>query len=254
MTGYGFEHEKPERLAGIEATWDAGTRALLESLGVGPGGRCLEAGAGGGSIAAWMAERVGPDGSVLATDIDTTHLEPLANDVLEVRRHDLVHDELPAGSFDLAHARSVVSWLGSSDALQRLIASLRPGGWLLLEDFDWAIGGPGEDAPVVVKAYNAMLDAIEHVGYDQHFGRTLLARLERAGLEDTRSEGRAYVVHGGSPATAFDRFSLIALREALIAAGALTRAESEEAERYLDNRASHVLTPVLFAAWGRKPA
>jgi hypothetical protein len=87
MARYGFEEEKPERLAGIEATWDPGTWALLESIGVGPGWRCLEAGAGGGSIAAWMAERVGPDGSVLATDIDTTHLEPLGGGVLEVRRH-----------------------------------------------------------------------------------------------------------------------------------------------------------------------
>jgi hypothetical protein len=46
MTRYGFEHEKPERLAGIEATWDPGTRALLDSLGVGSGWSCLEAGAG----------------------------------------------------------------------------------------------------------------------------------------------------------------------------------------------------------------
>ena len=28
MTRYGFEHDKPERLAGIEATWDPGTREL----------------------------------------------------------------------------------------------------------------------------------------------------------------------------------------------------------------------------------
>ena len=37
MPRYGFEHEKPERLAGIEATWDRGTRALLDSLRIGPG-------------------------------------------------------------------------------------------------------------------------------------------------------------------------------------------------------------------------
>ena len=95
MASYGFQQEKPERLAGIEATWDPGTRALLESLGVGPGRRCLEAGAGGGSIAAWMAERVAPGGSVLATDIDTQHLDPLSGGELEVRQHDLTRDELP---------------------------------------------------------------------------------------------------------------------------------------------------------------
>ena len=85
-----------------------------------------------------MAERVGPDGTVLAVDLDTTHVEPLEGGVLEVRRHDLRHDELPAGVFDLVHERSVLSWLGDSDALERLVASLAPGGWLLAEDFDWA--------------------------------------------------------------------------------------------------------------------
>jgi SAM-dependent methyltransferase len=147
MTSYGFEQEKPERLAGIEATWDPGTRALLESLGVGPGRRCLEAGAGGGSIAAWMAERVAPGGSVLATDIDTQYLDPLSGGALEVRQHDLTRDELPLGAFDVVHARSVMSWLGSTDAWERLVGAVAPGGWLVVEDFDWAIGGPSDGRP-----------------------------------------------------------------------------------------------------------
>lgn len=253
MTRYGFEHEKPERLAGIEATWDPGTQALLDSLGVGPGWRCLEAGAGGGSIATWMAERVGPEGSVLATDIDTTHLEPLAGRVLEVRRHDLQRDDLPAGSYDLVHARSVLSWLGASDALERLVASLAPGAWLLVEDFDWAIGGPADGAPSVAKAYAAILTVLESVGYDRHYGRTLLRRLERSGLADTRAEGRSYVLRGGSPGTAFDRFSMLAQRDALLRSEGMTESDLEETHRYLDDPASLVLTPVLFAAWGRRP-
>ena len=92
------------------------------------------------------------------------------------------------------------------------------------------------------------------MGYDRHFGRTLLRRLERSGLEQTRSQGRCYVLAGGSPGTAFDRFSMLALREALVAAEGVTEAELDEAVRYLEDPARHVLTPVLFAAWGRKPA
>jgi SAM-dependent methyltransferase len=254
MARYGFEHEKPERLAGIEATWDPGTRALLESLGIGPGRRCLEAGAGGGSIAAWMAERVGPEGSVLAVDIDTTHVEPLAGGVLEVRRHDLAHDDLPVGAFDLVHERSVLSWLGESDALERLVASLAPGGRLLFEDFDWAICGSADGSPIVAKAYEAILSLLESVGYQRHYGRTLLRRLERAGLEDTACEGRSYVLRGGSPGTAFDRYSMLAYRDAILGTGVLTESEFDESLRVLDDPGAHVLTPVLYAAWGRKPA
>jgi SAM-dependent methyltransferase len=254
MPEYGFEQDKPERLAGIEATWDRGTQALLSSLGIGPGWRCLEAGAGGGSIAAWMAERVAPGGSVLAVDLDTTHVEPLAGGVLAVRRHDLLRDDLPAGAFDLVHERSVLSWLGDGGALERLVAALAPGGWLLAEDFDWAICGSADGSPVVAKAYDVILGLIEGVGYDRHYGRTLLRRLERAGLEDTETEARAHVLRGGSPGTAFDRYSLLAHRDAILGTGALTEAELEETLRVLEDAAAHVLTPVLFAAWGRKPA
>lgn len=253
-TRYGFEQEKPERLAGIEATWDSGTRALLESLGIGPGQRCLEVGAGGGSIAVWMAERVGPDGSVVATDIDTAHLEPLAGGVLEVHRHDLRDDGLPNGPFDIVHERSVLSWLGDSDALERLVAVVAPGGWLLLEDFDAAIFGPGDEAPAVARAYEALLEVLEDVGGEAHFGRTLLRRLEQLGLEETASEGRSYVLRGGSLGTAFDRFSMLAQSEGLLRSGALTARELDETLRYLDDPANHVLTPVMYAAWGRKPA
>ncbi len=254
MARYGFEQEQPERLAGIEATWDPGTRALLDSLGIGRGWRCLEAGAGGGSIATWMAERVGPEGSVLAVDLDTTLVERLAGEVLEVRRHDLLRDELPADAFDLVHERSVLSWLGESDALERLVASLAPGGWLLAEDFDWAISGFADSSsPTIAKAYEAIISLLETVGYQRHYGRTLLRRLERAGLEETTSQGRSYVLRGGSPGTAFDRYSLLAHRDALVGPGALTESEFDEILRYLQDPDEHVLTPVLFAAWGCKP-
>jgi len=251
---YAFEHEKPERLRGLEVTWDPGTEALLERLGIRARDQCLEAGAGGGSIAAWMAERVGPGGHVLATDVDPTHLEPLAGDVLEVRRHDVLADDLPDAAFDVVHARSLVSWLGESDAVARLAATLRPGGVLVLEDFDWAIGGPGDDAPAAAaKVYRAILGLLERIGYDLRFGSTLLARLDRVGLDATGSEGRSFVLPGGSPGTAFERFSVTAQRDALVASAGVTGAEIDETLRYLADPTSHVLTPVLYAAWGRRP-
>jgi hypothetical protein len=200
-----------------------------------------------------MAERVGPEGSVLAVDIDTTHVEPLAGGVLEVRRHDLLRNDLPTGAFDVVHERSVLSWLGESDALERLVASLATSGWLLAEDFDWAIRGSAESSPIMAKAYEAIISLLERVGYQRHYGRTLLGRLERAGLEDTASEGRSYVLRGGSPGTAFDRYSLLAYRDAIVGSGALRESEFDETLRYLQDPGEHILTPVLFAAWGRKP-
>ena len=54
------------RLRLIEQASDPTTLAHLDRIGVGAGWRCLEVGAGGGSVAAWLGERVGPTGHVLA--------------------------------------------------------------------------------------------------------------------------------------------------------------------------------------------
>jgi ubiquinone/menaquinone biosynthesis C-methylase UbiE len=129
--------EERERLAGIERLWDPGTRALMERVGVGPGWRCLEVGAGGGSMVEWLAERVGPQGSVLATDVYTKFLDAMDRANLEVREHDILADELPEAEFDLAYARLVAEHLGP-EVIERMIPALKPGGVLLLEDYDFS--------------------------------------------------------------------------------------------------------------------
>ena len=71
--GYAYGHAwamERVRLAGLEATLDPGTREHLTRLGAGPGKRCLEVGAGGGSVALWLAGQVAPGGTVVATDLE----------------------------------------------------------------------------------------------------------------------------------------------------------------------------------------
>lgn len=101
----GFAEER-KRLAGMESLWDPGSQALLEDLGIASGWRCLEVGAGGGSMVRWMADR---GAHVTAIDIDTRFIDSLASDSIEVRRVDLREDELPPDEFDLVHARLVLS-------------------------------------------------------------------------------------------------------------------------------------------------
>src|SRR6185437_12411661 len=101
-----------------------------------PGWRCLEIGAGRGSMAVWLAQRVGTNGRVVATDVDTTSLNRLDLSNLEVRRHDILSDSLDAldpGSFDLVCARPLLSWLvGKREAaMRRIVECLRPGGRII---------------------------------------------------------------------------------------------------------------------------
>ena len=81
--------------------FDARTIEYLTALGVTRGWSCWEVGAGGGSIAEWLAGAVAPTGSVLATDLDLRRLSATAVPGLTATRHDVVHDEIPTGAYDL---------------------------------------------------------------------------------------------------------------------------------------------------------
>jgi ubiquinone/menaquinone biosynthesis C-methylase UbiE len=155
-----------QRLKLLSALLDEGTFRVLEQRGVQPGWRCLEIGAGGGSVAAWMCERVGPTGSVLATDLDTTVVGRLRHPNLEVRVHDVLSDELTEDEFDLAHARLVLAWLTDpSAALRRIAAALKPGGSLVIEEMDFLSPVPDprvdprdrELFEAAIRAHNAVL-------------------------------------------------------------------------------------------------
>jgi hypothetical protein len=72
MTNYIFDNagaQVGQRFASLQTLHDPWTIRYLEATGIGPGWHCWEVGAGGGSIAAWLGERCGPTGYVLATDI-----------------------------------------------------------------------------------------------------------------------------------------------------------------------------------------
>ena len=133
------------RFANLERLFDERTQRLLASTGVGSGWRCLEIGAGSGSIAAWLSGKAGAQGHVLVTDIDPRFLSGLAALKLantDIRVHDIVRDPLQESAFDLIHARLVLIHLAQRDeVLQRLVRSLKPGGWLVIEDFDRIFDG-----------------------------------------------------------------------------------------------------------------
>lgn len=125
------------RLQSLERLNDPATIAHFEHAGVGPGWRCLEVGGGAGSITRWLCARVGPEGRVVATDLDVRFLEEIDEPNLEVRRHDVLEDELEREAFDLVHARFLLEHLPRyREALTRMVDALDAGGWIVVEDVD----------------------------------------------------------------------------------------------------------------------
>jgi SAM-dependent methyltransferase len=253
---YQFDHEwhqERARLASLEQFEDPGTIRLLERLGVAAGWRCLEIGAGGGSVAAWLCERVGPTGSVLATDLETKFLAALDYPNLEVRRHDVAVDPLPAATFDLIHERAVLLHLPDRErVLERLVHALKPGGWLLCEDTDFSTAIAGSTVPALGRSIAAMVLFLESRGAEPNLGRRLYAELRRVGLDEVNAEGRVYMMRGAHPSANLPRHTLERVRTPVIAAGMVSEAEFDEALTLFDDPDTAVMSHVMMAAWGRR--
>jgi SAM-dependent methyltransferase len=251
-----------ERLAGLETRLDPGTIRYLEALGVGAGWHCLEVGGGGGSIAEWLCNRVEITGHVLATDIDTRFLEALDYRNLEVRRHNILTDELDQEAFDLVHVRTVLfhlAWQERQTALHRMVLALKPGGWLLAEEADGISCVPdpaGEAAAVALftKWRDAVAAMLESSGGDFYYGRRLYGDLIAHGLVEVGSEGRVSMAQGGTPRAQFYRLGTEQQRHKLNGSGTLSEQEVEDCLQLLDNADFAFLDTTTMAVWGRKPA
>ncbi|MGV0023793.1 hypothetical protein [Phormidesmis priestleyi] len=66
------QHTKElERLQAIEQVFDPASHRRIQATGITTNWRCLEVGAGAGSITQWMAAVVGEKGKVVAIGLDT---------------------------------------------------------------------------------------------------------------------------------------------------------------------------------------
>jgi SAM-dependent methyltransferase len=256
---YALDNSSPEaaaRFPALSRAFDAGTQRHLDAIGVAAGWRCLEVGGGGGSIARWLAERVGPTGHVLVTDIDARHLRFGGIPEVEVRVHDIAQDPLPPASFDLVHARLVLLHVRDREtALASMVAALKPGGWLVDEEFDSSVFPdparyPGE---TLLRTHLGLARTLDERGVDRSFGRRLYGRLRALGLDHVAAEGRTVMWPAGSAGAAMMRANYEQLRSHMIDAGYVTQSEFERDVAALDDPDFLMPSPILWAVSGQKP-
>jgi SAM-dependent methyltransferase len=215
-TAYAFDNawaDAHRRLSLLEACYDPGTERRLGAIGVASGWRCLEVGGGAGSVARWLSDRVGPSGHVVAVDLDPRFLAQIDAANLSVRGLDVTREDLPAGPFDLVHARHLLMHLPERlEVLDRLVDCLAPGGWLLLEEGD--AFPTAELAPEVdPRLWGWYSDALARAGADVEWARRLPGLLDAAGLVDVTAEADVPMYRGGSPTAEMVRLSFTQVAE-----------------------------------------
>ena len=250
--------EAMDRFTAFTTLFDPATFRHLDGLGLAPGWRCWEVGAGGTSVVDFLSGRVGSDGHILATDIDVSWAGGAAAPNVEVLEHDVGADPPPAGRFDLVHARLVLVHVPARDAaLATMAAALRPGGVLLVEDADPALQplscpeetGPAQElANRIRRGFRTLL---AERGVDLAYGRSLPRRLRAAGLAQVGADA-AFPV--SDPAcNALETATITLIRDQLLDHGIAT---VEEIDRHLANVAAGLLDlaqPPMISCWGRRP-
>ena len=239
----------------LSALYDEQTIWHLERLRIERGWSCLEVGGGGGSIASWLCKRVGDQGHVLATDVEPRFLQALPFNNLEVRRHDIRMEGLPKGKFDLVHARLVLMHLpGRELALERMIESLKPDGWIVVEEFDVLSIFPdsevdlGEEQLKLARAFYQVMTAR---GVEMRYGRRLARQLRERGLLNVGADASMSIWQGHSPGTNMFKLSFEELADSILRSGLVSQTEFEAGLKRLDHQDFLMPSPMMWTAWGQ---
>ena len=155
----------------------------------------------------------------------------------------------------MAHSRLVLVHLPERKrAIERMAAALKPGGWLVLQEFDSLSMKPDPAMfdEHLLKVLVGLWDVMVARGVNVRFGRELLPLLRSMGLADVEAEGHVTMNYGGSEGARLLRANIEQVHDAIIGSG-VTEPEFQEDLARLED--PNVVWPsqILWSVQGRKP-
>lgn len=242
-----------ERIDFGALAYDDLTMARLRAVGAGPGWRCLDVGAGTGTVSCRLLEEAGV-ASVLAVDRDVRFLGDRSLPGLDVREADITLPDFASGRFQLVHARFVLMHLPERDRMITALAELvAPGGVLVLSDAVDLTSDrtPGTPYTSVMRAmWQGLRTAI---GTDVSWVPSYPQLLRGAGLESVAAEIHVPPLLPGSAISRFWEDTWERSRAAMLATGLVDDAAVDAAVRYVRSDECAALSAGMLTAWGRKP-
>ncbi|WP_370416567.1 class I SAM-dependent methyltransferase [Streptomyces fradiae] len=254
-----FRPEQPgeaERIDLGALAYDDLSLSRLRALGAGPGWRCLDIGAGTGTVSRRLLREAEVAG-VLAVDRDVRFLAERPVPGLDVLQADITAPDFAPGRFDLVHARFVLMHLPEPERMVSTLAGLvAPGGVLVLSDaVDLTSDrtSTAADTPFAA-AMRAMWQGLRaSIGTDVSWVPSYPQLLRGAGLRAVGAELYVPPLLRGSPISRFWADTWERSRASMVATGLIDGAGIDAAIRYLDSDACAALSAGMLTVWGRKP-
>ena len=264
----GSDDAEIARLDGQAQSIAGATEALLRAAGLGGDMRVLDLGTGLGHVAFMVAGLLGPGGSVVGVDQAARLLE-----IAEQRRaaaglenvgflHGDARTFTVSEPFDAVVARLLLFHLPDrQEVLRRQLDALRPGGKMVLVEFDIGALRAEPDAPLVVSAKRWMEAAFRAAGADPRVGARAGELLRRAGFADVQTFGIQPYLAPTDPVGSFLCAGVVrSLAPKILAEGIADEAElgldtlQERIAAQVAELDAVVLLPAVVGAWGTRPS
>ncbi len=240
--------------------------AILDRVGIGPGQAAIDVGCGPRGILDLLAERTSPGGRVVGLDIDPANVAMASGLVrerqlagVEVIRADAKHTGLPADSFDLVHARTLLINIPEPEtAVAEMVRLAKPGGWVAGQEPDAGLSLCYPHLPAWDRINEIFQATYRQQGADPLIGRRLTELFRDAGLVDVGLDVRAGVFPAGCSRRTIRLELIRSMRPKIIGFGLSNDRELDEldqaAREHLSDPRTLVMSYLYFLAWGHKPA
>ena len=252
-----YDETERKRLSGLAGMLDPYTFHILEQIDIRPNWKCLEIGAGTGTVSRWIAERLDGSGNVLCTDLQTKFIDEIEHPHLRTEKLDITHSHGYRECFDLAVVRTVHQHLADHYAAARNLAEMvRPGGYILYIEPD-IHPALSDEHPVWKRVWQAIFQWGERRDIDYFTGRKIPSQLSEIGLEVLSVRGESPLFNGGdtgNPVHSVYRMTLDIVVPDLVKLGYLSKVDSDEVYALLNNPNVWLMTFCFFATLARKPS
>ena len=262
----GSDPAERDRLRRQSQDLRAHSAALLDCAGVEEGWSVIDLGCGPSGIIELLSARVGPTGHVTGVDFNRANVaaaRELARERgltnVEIIEGDARHTGLAAGSFDLAHARTLLINVPKPDGIvAEMVRLVKPGGFVAVLEPDVGMSLCYPPLPAWDRMSEIFRTTYAMDGADPLIGRRVAELFREAGLVDVGVEARAdlYAMDNSRRTSRPDLVR--SMRPKIVERGLVTEQVLDEVDHavreHLSDPNTLVMPSLLFLAWGRKPA